>query len=184
MRRVIAAVCLALSLPAQADPLGLLDLSTLAERAGPFEPRIGQQQVGPLPDGTLVQITSAGDISVCDPGPEPAFGGLVVDILQGEMLIRECPELHSDRGVARLGALRDLALPRYAERVGRQLPDVQRAYDAALAAMPHAPVLCNAMLEITLRNWTSAEFEANLRRAMVPDRLPAYACTWSAFEPP
>ncbi|MEJ6392782.1 hypothetical protein V8J82_05905 [Gymnodinialimonas sp. 2305UL16-5] len=168
---------------AHADPLRLLDVAELAETAGPYEPRIGQVQVGSLPDGTVVRITLSGDMSLCDPGPGPAFGTAVIDLLQAEFLARQCPEFETDDLAMRFDALRDLALPRYAELVDRPLRQVRRAYRASLEDM-HIPVSCDDFAASSLRAWTSDDFEARLRAATVRDRLPAYACTWIDFEPP
>lgn len=164
----------------QAEPLRIVDVEDLAEQAGPYVPRIGQQQVGPLPDGTLVTITRAGDISLCDPGPGPAFGSAVIDIMQAQMLIRECPELSSPTIADRLDALRDLALPRYAELVDAWPRTVRRAYSRALDGM-RLPVACDSYAETWVGNWTSDRFEADLRQSMIRDRLPSYACTRSVF---
>lgn len=171
------------AVPVAADPLRLLDMEALAEQAGPYQMRIGQVRVGPLPDGTLVEITRSGAIDLCDPGPGPAFGSAVVDIMQAQMLLRECPEFSSPARVARLEALRDLTLPRYADLVDMRLRRVRRAYDDGLDGM-RLPVACDDYAATWIGNWTSDAFEDRVRQSMTRTRLPAYACTWITHEQP
>ncbi|MBY4893765.1 hypothetical protein KUL25_13425 [Rhodobacteraceae bacterium N5(2021)] len=178
---LLVAQSLFVALPGGADPLRMLDLEALADQAGPYEMRIGQVRVGPLPDGTLVQILRSGDIDLCDPGPGPAFGSAVVDVMQAQMLLRECPQFNTLARAARLDALRDLALPRYAGLVDASQRRVRRAYAAALDGM-QTPMLCDDFVATWISNWTSPEFEETLRQSMERDRYPAYACTWIAHD--
>ena len=179
----LAALSLLAASPLAADPLRILDLEALAAQAGPYETRIGQVRVAPLPDGTIVSILRSGDIDLCDPGPDPAFGTAIVDVLQAQMLIRECPVFSSPQTEARLEELRDLAIPRYATLVDASPETVRQSYDAALDGM-NLPVLCDHYVAARLQDWTSPEMETRLRLSMAADRYPAYACTRIVYEQP
>lgn len=179
---LLAAESLIAAVPLQADPLRMLDLAAFAEQAGPYELRIGQVRVGPLPDGTLVQILRSGDIDLCDPGPGHAFGSAVIDVMVAQMLIRECPQFGSHEIATHLDALRDLALPRYAQLVGARPRAVRLAYSDGLGGM-RLPVECDDYAATWIGNWTSPAFEETLRQSMTWDRYPAYACTGIAHEP-
>ncbi len=155
--------------PAQADPLGVVELSALTPQAG---------LQGPVsrPDGTVLFRDDEGDVVLCDPARGPNLAEMVIELQMAQTVPMACPGLSNAARLAQVRDLRALVLPRYADRAGVDADTVRAAFLARANGEIELVTRCGVTANDIASEATDPWFETRIREAVEADRLPARAC--------